>query len=620
MKLLLIHADFIEFEAKKKTRIAEPYDGKGKRIEECLVVFTAVEEGDDDRVVDRAIEEVKDVAKKVGANRVVVYPYAHLSSNLAPPEKAKEVLKIFAEKLSEFFEVHRAPFGWYKSFKISCKGHPLSELSREIKAVEEEKEVTEALKAEEKVKSYWFVLTPEKELIEVEKFDFTGYENLRKFAKYEMEKRRAVDRIPPHVELMKRLQIADYEPASDSGHLRYYPKGRLIKSLLEEFVTLKCIEYGAMEVETPIMFDREHPTLRRYLERFPARQYILKGDKREFFLRFAACFGQFLIAHDSVITYRHLPLRMYELTRYSFRKEQRGELVGLRRLRAFTMPDMHTIVRDIEQAKEEFFRQYELAVEVLKEIGLEPEDYEVAIRVTRDFYEEHKEFVHSLVDILKKPILVEMWDQRFFYFVLKFEFNFIDALDKASALSTVQIDVENAERYDISYVDEKGEKRRPLILHCSASGAIERCIYALLEKAHMQAEKGILPMLPVWLSPTQVRIIPVSEKYVEKAIEVAEELRRRRIRVDVDDREETLAKKIRDAGREWIPYVAVIGEEEVKGGYLTVTIRAESTLKDQKRVKMTVDELAERVRKECEGKPFKPLPLPMLVSRRPSFG
>ncbi len=620
MKLLLIHADFIEFEVRKKTRIAEPYEGKGERVEDCLVVFTAVEEGDDDKVVGRAVEEIRDVANKVGADRVVVYPYAHLSSNLASPERAKEVLKLLAEKLSEFFEVHRAPFGWYKSFKISCKGHPLSELSREIKAVEEEKEVTEALKAEEKVKSYWFVLTPEKELIEVEKFDFTGYENLRKFAKYEMEKRRAVDRIPPHVELMKRLQIADYEPASDSGHLRYYPKGRLIKSLLEEFVTLKCIEYGAMEVETPIMFDREHPTLRRYLERFPARQYILKGDKREFFLRFAACFGQFLIAHDSVITYKHLPLRMYELTRYSFRKEQRGELVGLRRLRAFTMPDMHTIVRDMEQAKEEFFRQYELAVEVLKEIGLEPNDYEVAIRVTRDFYEEHKEFVHSLVDILNKPILVEMWDQRFFYFVLKFEFNFIDALDKASALSTVQIDVENAERYDISYVDEKGEKRRPLILHCSASGAIERCIYALLEKAHMQAEKGILPMLPVWLSPTQVRIIPVSEKYVEKAVEMAEELRRRRIRVDVDDREETLAKKIRDAGREWIPYVAVIGEEEVKGGYLTVTIRAESTLKEQKRVKMTIDELAERIRKECEGKPFKPLPLPMLVSRRPSFG
>jgi len=624
MKLLLIHADFIEFEVKKRTKIAEPYEGEGERVEECLVAFTAVEKGDDESVVDRAVEEITEIARKVGAERIVVYPYAHLSSELADAETGVKILKLLAEKLSKNFEVHRAPFGWYKAFRISCKGHPLSELSREIraeevKAKEEEKEVTEALKAEEKVKSYWFILTPDKELVEIEKFDFTGYENLRKFANYEIAKRRTVDKIPPHVELMRRLQIADYEPASDSGHLRYYPKGRLIKSLLEEFVTLKCIEYGAMEVETPIMFDRSHPTLRRYLERFPARQYILKGDKREFFLRFAACFGQFLIAHDSVITYKNLPVRMYELTRYSFRKEQRGELVGLRRLRAFTMPDMHTIVGDMEQAKGEFFRQYELAVEVLREIGLEPDDYEVAIRVTRDFYEEHKDFVHSLVDVLKKPILVEMWDHRFFYFVLKFEFNFVDALDKASALSTVQIDVENAERYDISYVDEKGEKRRPLILHCSASGAIERCMYALLEKAHMQAERGKLPMLPVWLSPTQVRIVPVSERYLDEAVRIAEELRKRRIRVDVDDRDETLAKKIRDAGREWIPYVVVIGEEEVKGGFLTVTVREESTLKEQRRVRMSLDELVERIRKECEGKPFKPLPLPMLLSKRPSF-
>ncbi len=628
MKLLLIHADFIEYEVKKKTKIAETYEGKGERVEECLVVFTAVEKGDNKSVIERAVREISKVAKEIGVERVVVYPYAHLSSELADPSVGIKILNLLTERLSEEFEVHRAPFGWYKAFKISCKGHPLSELSREIRAedikaekaeVEEEKEITEALRAEEKVKSYWYILTPDKELVDIERFDFTGYENLRKFADYEISKRRAVDRIPPHVELMRRLQIADYEPASDSGHLRYYPKGRLMKSLLEEFVTLKCIEYGAMEVETPIMFDRSHPTLRKYLERFPARQYIIRGDKREFFLRFAACFGQFLIIHDSVITYRNLPIRIYELTRYSFRKEQRGELVGLRRLRAFTMPDMHTIVRDMEQAKEEFFRQYKLAVEVLKEIGLQPEDYEVAIRVTRDFYEENREFVHSLVDILKKPILVEMWDQRFFYFVLKFEFNFVDALNKASALSTVQIDVENAERYDISYVDKNGEKRRPLILHCSASGAIERCMYALLEKAHMQAEKGKLPMLPIWLSPIQVRVIPVSEKYLDDAVKVAGKLNRYMVRADVDDRDETLAKKIRDAGREWIPYVVVIGEEEVKGGFLTVTIRQESTLKEQRRVRMNLDDLVNRIRGECKGKPFKPLPLPMLLSKRPSF-
>ncbi|RLI85728.1 MAG: threonine--tRNA ligase [Archaeoglobales archaeon] len=616
MKILLIHSDYIEYEPKERTKFAEDCDVNRIRVDECLVSFISVERGDSE-VVDRAVEEIEDVARKLNVDKIVVYPYAHLSSNLADPDTAVLILKEIEKKLKNNFYVQRAPFGWYKSFKISCKGHPLSELSRSI--VVEESDVTQALKVEEEVVSYWFILTPKGELVDVDSFDFTGYEKLVKFVRYEMEKRRAVDRVPPHVELMRRLEIADYEPASDSGHLRYYPKGRLIKSLLEEFVTLKCLEYGAMEVETPIMYDRNHSTLRRYLERFPARQYIIKGDKRDFFLRFAACFGQFLIAHDSVITYKNLPLKIYELTRYSFRKEQRGELVGLRRLRAFTMPDMHTIVRDIEQAKQEFLNQFKLAVEVLSEIGLNPDDYEVAIRVTREFYKEHRDFIHSLARILDKPILIEMWDQRFFYFVLKFEFNFVDALDKASALSTVQIDVENAERYDISYVDEKGEKKRPLILHCSLSGAIERCMYALLEKAYMQAEKGILPMFPVWLSPTQVRIIPVSERYLDRVIEVAEDLKGRKIRVDVDDRDETLGKKVRDASREWIPYIAVMGEEEVKGGFLTVTVRAESTLKQQKKVRMSLDELAERIVKECEGKPFKPLPLPMLLSQRPSF-
>jgi len=618
MKLLLIHADYMEYEVKKKTKVAEPFDGKGERVEEVLVAFTSVEKGDNEDVVKKAAEAIREVAQKVNAERIMIYPYAHLSSNLADADTAVNLLKKLEAELSDF-EVHRSPFGWYKAFKISCKGHPLSELSREI-GREAEAEVTQALKdEEEKVVSYWYILTPEKELVEVEKFDFTGYEKLRKFVNYEIAKRRAVDVVPPHVEYMRRLEIADYEPASDSGHIRYYPKGRLIKTLLEQFITRKCIDYGAMEVETPIMYDRNHPTLRRYLERFPARQYIIKGDKREFFLRFAACFGQFLLLSNSTITYKNLPLKIYELTRYSFRKEQRGELVGLRRLRAFTMPDMHTVAKDMKQAMEEFFNQYRLSVEVLKEIGLEPDDYEVAVRVTKDFYEENKEFVHSLVDVLKKPILIETWDHRFFYFVLKFEFNFVDALDKASALSTVQIDVENAERYGITYVDTDGNEKHPYILHCSVSGAVERVMYALLEKAKYMIDEGRLPMLPVWLSPTQVRIIPVSEKFVDAAIKIADEIAGEGIRVDVDDRNETLGKKVRDAQTEWIPYIAVVGEKEVESGKLAVTVRAESTQKEQRRVEIDVEELVAIIKAECEGKPFMPLPLPRLLSLRPSF-
>ncbi|MEM2933920.1 MAG: threonine--tRNA ligase [Methanocellales archaeon] len=617
MQILFIHADFIEFEIKKSTSVAEKIaeNYKGDRIEDALVVFIAVEKSDEAaplEIVDKGIVNILDVAQKVQANRIMLYPYAHLSSSLAKPEVAIEVLKRLEAALKALnkFEVKRAPFGWYKAFKIACKGHPLSELSRSIKSSEPGEIVSKAIKAEEKAKSYWYVLTPNGELVEVDKFNFTAHEKLRKFASYEIAKSRAVDKPPPHVELMRRLEIADYESSSDPGNMRYYPKGRLIKSLLENYVLNRSIEYGAMEVETPLMYDMEHPALKDYLDRFPARQYSIESDKRNMFLRFAACFGQFLMNQDMVISYKNLPLKMIELTRYSFRREQRGELVGLRRLRAFTMPDMHTLCRDMEEAIAEFKQQYEFCMDVLKEIGLTLKDYEVAIRFTRDFYREYKEFIVSLVRIVNKPVLIEMWDERFFYFILKFEFNFIDALDKASALSTVQIDVENAERYGIKYIDASNEERKPVILHCSPSGAIERCIYALLEKASMQQNK---PMLPVWLSPVMVRLIPVGREYEKYCEELLNHLQNSSIRADLDDTEETVSKKIRNAEREWIPYIGVIGEKELKGK-LAIRIREGGTLEE-----LSIEELIQRVRDQCKAKPFKPLPLPARLSYRPKF-
>jgi len=168
----------------------------------------------------------------------------------------------------------------------------------------------------------------------------------------------------------------------------------------------------------------------------------------------------------------------------------------------------------------------------------------------------------------------------------------------------------------MTYVDEAGERQRPILLHCSPSGAIERVMYALLEKAARQAEEGKLPMLQTWLSPTQIRVIPVAERHQARAQEIVTELG---LRADIDDRDETVGKKIRDAGREWIPYVAVVGDEELASGSLTVTVRSESTPKSPAKVKMTVDELRERIAAETAGKPWRRLPLPVRLSERPRF-
>ncbi|ADT83467.1 threonine--tRNA ligase [Thermococcus barophilus] len=623
MRMLLIHSDYLEYEVKDKAlkkpeEISE--EQKKGRLDEVLAVFVSVEKVDEqnpEEVVEKAVAEIKDVASQVKAQNIFVYPFAHLSSELASPDAALKILKAVEEKLKEEgFNVKRAPFGYYKAFKLSCKGHPLAELSRTIVPgeVKKEEEVPEALKKEEELVSYWYILTPEGELVEVDKFDFTGHENLRKFANYEISKSRIAEKEPPHVKIMLEQELVDYEPGSDPGNLRYYPKGRLIKSLLEQYVTEKVIEYGAMEVETPIMYDFEHPALEKYLNRFPARQYIVKSGDKKYFLRFAACFGQFLIKKDATISYKHLPLRMYELTRYSFRREKRGELSGLRRLRAFTMPDMHTVAKDLKQAMEEFKKQYKLSMEVLKGVGLTPDDYEVAIRFTEDFWNENKDFVVELVKIIGKPVLIEMWKQRFFYFILKFEFNFVDNLDKAAALSTVQIDVENAERFGITYYDEDGKEKHPLILHCSPSGAIERVMYAILEKQAKLRNQGKKPMYPLWLSPIQVRVIPVNEDYLDYALYIAGKLEGARIRVDVDDTSDRLTKKIRKAEKEWIPYIIVVGENEKRQGIITVRKR-----EDGKQYEMQLEDLIKEIKQRTEGFPYKPRPLPLLLSQRPKF-
>jgi threonyl-tRNA synthetase len=627
MRILQLHSSFIVFKPiEKEIAMAEEAKKEENRVEEVVVLFTAIEEGDDAALAQKAIDDVHAFLEKLKVNRVLIYPFAHLSSNLSKPSEALKLVKTMeAYAKQKGIETYRAPFGWNKQFTISIKGHPLAEQARAYAApaaakakaegAKKEETVSAALKAEDTLKSFWHILQTDGSLVPIEEFKFKGHTNLQKFSQYEIKKSRAVTQMPPHVPLMKRLEIADYEQGSDPGNLRWYPKGRLIKSLLEQFVTAKMIAYGAMEVETPVMYDFNHPSLADYLNRFPARQYLLKTEDKELFLRFAACFGQFLMVHDTQFSYRQMPLKVYELTRYSFRREKSGEVVGLRRLRAFTMPDCHAFCADLEQAKQEFKTRFNLSIGVLSDIGLSKDDYEVAIRFTEDFYKENKDFIVDLAKIFGKPLLAEVWTERFFYFTLKWDANFIDNQDKAAALSTDQIDVENAKRYEITYIDEKGEKQYPLILHCSPSGAIERCVYALLEKAYKEQQNGKLPMLPLWLSPTQVRLIPISDSFIEKVEEIAKEIAAHCIRVDIDDRASTLQKKVREAEMEWVPYVIVVGQREIESGVLSIRDR-EAHGKVQN---MKLDELITKITSKLEGKPFKPLPLPLNLSKRPQF-
>ena len=278
MRILQLHSDFIEYEpiAKELKFGAEEVISTSKvRLEELAVILVAVEQEDDQSVVRLAIEEIKNFCQTVKTNRILIYPYSHLSSNLAATGLATEIIDSIQKAVANLpFDVHRAPFGWTKGFNIKVKGHPLAESAKVLVNQNkrssstdnlfdsEDKNYSMALNAEVDLKSFWYILKPNGEMTSVNDYEYrNGEGNLQALVTYEMAKERRSNGEPAHIRLMKKMGIADYEPASDSGNLRFYPKGKLMKSLIEQYVTMRVIRYGGIEVETPIMYDSKHPSM-----------------------------------------------------------------------------------------------------------------------------------------------------------------------------------------------------------------------------------------------------------------------------------------------------------------------------------------------------------------------
>lgn len=610
MRVLLIHADRFEYEIKEPTKMAEPLPEshpKEHSFKEVLVAFSTIESSDEgaEAIAQVAAADLADVLRQVKAERLVLYPYAHLSPDLASPELAAKVLKATEAAVADKgIEVHRSPFGWYKAFEIRCKGHPLSELSRTFTA---EQKVTRE-EVVEKISKTHYVLTPEGEeiAIDLENPDslkvLDKYPSLKKFILSE-EIGRAKGEEPPSIKAMQRLEMVDYEEASDRGHFRMFPKGHLVFSLLEKWAEQIAVErIGAIQIDTPILYDWSFPDIRSQGMSFHERHYMLKTEeKREFVLRFAGDFGLFRMMKDATLSYRNLPLRIYEFSN-SFRLEQRGELTGLKRLRAFHMPDVHCFTKDLDDGWKEFMLLYRNYSDLADATGVE---YAVAFRIVDDFYRKYKQNLIELLRYSKKPALIEVLSEMKHYWAVKHEFQAIDAVGGATQLSTVQLDVEDAERYGIVYVDADGKKKGCIICH-SSIGSIERWIYALLEEA-LKHEK---PALPFWLSPTQIRLIPVGTEYLDDCSRIADALD---ARVDIDDADDKVGKKIRNAEMEWVNMIVVVGEKEKVSGKLPVRLRSG----EQKM--MTIEQLKAEVAGLTKGYPKAHLPLPRLLSKRPAF-
>ncbi|WEU40739.1 MAG: threonine--tRNA ligase [Candidatus Odinarchaeum yellowstonii] len=421
---------------------------------------------------------------------------------------------------------------------------------------------------------------------------------------------------PKHIQYLRQLELVDYEPASDVGHFRWYPKGAFLKSLIEEYAAWASTEWlNAIRIETPLMYRYDEPDIKEQADKFVEKDYRLKIGKRTLLLRFAGDFGLFKMMRDAQISYKQMPVRVFELSP-SFRLEKRGECVGLRRLRAFTMPDLHCFCKDFNQGFEEYVNLTKFYHKLLTGLSI---SYVLVFRVVKKYFEEYKEFLKKLITSIGKTAFIDILPSMKHYWALKSEYQVIDSVGGNAQLSTVQLDVEDAERYGIRYADEDGGKKGCIILH-SSMGSVERVIYALLETALKNKTDSKLPSLPVWLSPTQVRLIPVADRHISFAERVQKNLEENNIRADIDDRDKSIGKKILDAEkRDWTPYIVILGDKEVESGKLTVRNRLLSSEKKPHIVELSLEEFINTVKKETEGRIHKRIPLPVKLSARPSF-
>ena len=614
MRLLLVHADKFEYEAREKAvKVPEPLDDSRKKgtLEDGLIVFCTVEKGDEqapERVITNASNSIEEVLGWLKAKKVMIYPYAHLSTSLASRDPAINILKgLEKELLTKGYEVKRSPFGWYKSFTMTAKGHPLSELSRTISIDEQSESKTGA-----PMKTDYMVMNMDGSLHSPDDFVYRqGMGEFQSLVEKEALKKGLTGGQPKFLDYARRFGI-EWEPYADVGQMRFGPEASLMLDLLSDYANqvVRRIGIPILNVKGTNMFDVSIEPIKQHLQLFGSRAYEVKVDERTFVLRYAACFQQFSMVKDWTLSYRTLPFGTFEIAD-SYRLEQSGELLLSFRLRKFLMPDLHIYLRTVDEAIDTGRKVHDRIYEEIRKLDRE---YVSLYNTTRSFYNAHKDVFIELAAVERKPILINFVPEGHYYWVLNVEYNIIDDLDRPREIGTFQIDIGNAKRFGISYDDGKGQKQFPVIIHTAVLGGLERYLFTLLDSAIRMEKNGRKPMLPIWISPIQARVIPVGQQFMEEAKKLVERLQDSGMRADLDERDDTVQSRVREAELSWVPYILIYGGKEVKSDKLSVRSR-----EDGKDHMMSLEELVNLVRSKTAGYPYRELNLPKLLSQRPGY-
>lgn len=368
-----------------------------------------------------------------------------------------------------------------------------------------------------------------------------------------------------HRKLGPQLEFFDiYHEEAGAGLVFYHPKGAMLRTIIEDYEKQEHLKRGYQIVITPHIMQAELWHKSGHYDYYKENMYTFKIEDREFVLKPMNCPGHILIYKSKNRSYRELPIRFFELGTV-YRHEKAGVLHGLLRVRGFTQDDAHIFCLP-GQLKEEIKSIIDFVFDTMKVFGFGDVGIELSTRPQKYIGadQDWQDATSALEESLKeKGLSYEINAGEGAFYGPKIDIKLKDALKRKWQCATIQCDFALPKRFELTYVDSEGRERQPIMLHRVILGSLERFIGALLEQY-----KGSLPL---WLAPTQVLIIPIKDSLKEYSVKVKHALERAAIRIDLDSRNETLEKRIRQAELNKIPYCLVVGEREAKQE--TVSIR-----------------------------------------------
>ena len=429
----------------------------------------------------------------------------------------------------------------------------------------------------------YFVLKQDKRVIEVSDYlkepginrEFARF--IRREALHEVLVEQSNDK-PAYLQYANKLGFR-WEPNADIGHVQYDYKANLMRRLVQDYARQLVHELGMpiYEVNGANMFNLSHPVVEAYASLFGDRLYQFKSGDNDVVMSYDASYPQFNLAAKAPLSYKQLPFAHFSISD-CYRHEQSGEMMLLLRQRRFFMPDIHPYFKDVAEAFAWFPKLQDKIVGAAKDAERE---YQVVIEVPSEkVYQEYLSYIEQIAGQLGADVLVNILEDGVDrYWVVNVDYKIIDKLGQEREIGCIQVDIGNAPRLNIHYIDNDASKKHPVIIHSAIPGGIERYLYLLFNDYE---EKG----LPLWLQPVQIRLLPVGAKFVKVCQELLKRYEKLPLRIEIDNRDVMLPAKLKAAHEYLVPHKVVIGQKEVDANFAEL------------------DKLVKQLVKQVSGKPF----------------